>query len=140
MRSDDAHFVKAGGLRWLSGMLLVPIPWARRIWALPFLRALIPTERGAQERGLQHKTPVDSARQMLLQISRWLPDRQIIAISDSSFSVIDLLAAVQSRICMITRLRLDARRFKPALPRGSRAIGRRRMAKNVRSHDSHPRG
>ncbi len=30
VRSSKGHFVKASGLRWLSLMLLVPIPWAGR--------------------------------------------------------------------------------------------------------------
>src|ERR1700712_3351700 len=42
VRSSHGHFVKASGLRWLSLMLLAPIPWAGRIWALPFLTALAP--------------------------------------------------------------------------------------------------
>ena len=33
VRSSHGHFVKASGLRWLSLMLLAPIPWAGRIWA-----------------------------------------------------------------------------------------------------------
>jgi hypothetical protein len=33
VRSSHGHFVKASGLRWLSLMLLVPIPWAGRVWA-----------------------------------------------------------------------------------------------------------
>jgi len=45
VRSSDAHFVKTSGLRWLSLMLLVPIPWAGRVWALPFLTALAPSQR-----------------------------------------------------------------------------------------------
>ena len=45
VRSTHSHFVKASGLRWLSLMLLVPIPWAKRVWALPFLTALAPSER-----------------------------------------------------------------------------------------------
>src|SRR5918998_1419325 len=40
VRSSDAHFVKASGLRWMSLMLLAPVPWAGRVWALPFLTAL----------------------------------------------------------------------------------------------------
>jgi hypothetical protein len=32
VRSSHAHFVKASGLRWLCGMLLVHIPWAGTIW------------------------------------------------------------------------------------------------------------
>ncbi|WP_206756837.1 hypothetical protein, partial [Streptococcus agalactiae] len=39
VRSSHGHFVKASGLRWLSLMLLVPIPGAQRAWALPFLTA-----------------------------------------------------------------------------------------------------
>jgi hypothetical protein len=124
VRSSHGHFVKASGLRWLSVMLLVPISWARRIWALPFLTMLVPSERWARSRGMQHKTLVDGARQTLLQIARWLPDRRIVAVADSSFSVIDLLDAVRSRLCMVTRLRLDARLFAPAPPRRPRAIGR----------------
>lgn len=124
VRSSHGHFVKASGLRWLSVMLLVPIPWARRIWALPFLTMLVPSERWARTRGVRHKTLVDGARQMLLQIARWLPDRRIIAVADSSFSAIDLLDAVRSRVCMVTRLRLDARLFAPAPPRLPKALGR----------------
>ena len=43
VRSSHGHFVNASGLRWLSVMLLVPIPWAERIWAFPFLTALAPS-------------------------------------------------------------------------------------------------
>ncbi len=45
VRSSHSHFVKASGLRWLCTMLLVPIPWAHRVWALPFLTVLAPSER-----------------------------------------------------------------------------------------------
>src|SRR5499426_611960 len=37
VRSSHAHFVKVSGLRWLSCMLLSPMPWAQRVWALPFM-------------------------------------------------------------------------------------------------------
>jgi hypothetical protein len=75
-RSSHGHFVKASGLRWLSTMLPVPVPWSGRVWALPFLTVLVPSERSAAERGVRHKTLIDGARQMLLQIARWLPDRR----------------------------------------------------------------
>jgi hypothetical protein len=51
VRSSRSHFVKASGLRWVSLMLLAPIPWAGRVWALPFLTALAPSERSDAERG-----------------------------------------------------------------------------------------
>ena len=70
VRSSHGHFVKASGLRWLSLMLLAPIPWAGRVWALPFLTALAPSERHCQERGRQHKKLTDWARQLVLQARR----------------------------------------------------------------------
>jgi len=55
VRSSKNHFVKASGLRWLSLMLLAPIPWAGRVWALPFLTVLAPSERYCRERSRRHK-------------------------------------------------------------------------------------
>src|SRR3954447_2998383 len=66
VRSSHSHFVKASGLRWVCLMLLVPIPWAARTWALPVITALAPSERYAQERDRRHKTLTDWARQLLL--------------------------------------------------------------------------
>lgn len=65
VHSSHSHFVKASGLRWLSVMLLAPVPWARRVWALPFLTALAPSERYCRERGIRHKRLTDYARQLL---------------------------------------------------------------------------
>src|SRR5438045_1602180 len=73
VRSSHSHFVKASGLRWVCLMLLVPIPWAARTWALPVLTALAPSERYDAERGRRHKTITDWARQLLLTVRRWWP-------------------------------------------------------------------
>jgi hypothetical protein len=59
VRSSHGHFVKACGLRWISLMLLAPVPWAGRVWALPFLSALGPSERFCRERGQRHKKLTD---------------------------------------------------------------------------------
>src|SRR4028118_380833 len=77
VRSSHGHFVKASGLRWLSLMLLVPISWAGRVWALPFLTVLAPSERHCRERGLRHKRLTDWGRQLVLQARRWLPARPL---------------------------------------------------------------
>src|SRR6266540_670789 len=65
VRSSHAHGVKASGLRWVCLMLLVPVPWAARVWALPVLTALAPSERHDRERGRRHKALADWARQLL---------------------------------------------------------------------------
>jgi len=126
-RSSHGHFVKASGLRWLSVMILPEIAWAGRVWGLPFLTALAPSERYASSRRRRHKKLTDWGRQVLLQTARWLPDRQIIGVADSSYAAIDLLNAVRGRVCMITRLRLDARLFDPPARRQPGTVGRPRV-------------
>jgi hypothetical protein len=127
VRSSKGHFVKASGLRWLSLMLLAPIPWAGRVWALPFLTALAPSERYCREQGRRHKKLTDWARQLALQARRWLPGREVVLLGDSSFAALDLLAALARHglIC-ITRLRLDAALYEPAPPRRPGTVGRPR--------------
>ena len=88
---------------------------------------LAPSERSARERGGQHERLTNWARQALLQAVRWLPGRRVVAVADSSFAVLGLLDAVRRRVCMVTRLRLDARLFAPPPPRTPRTIGRPRV-------------
>ena len=111
VRSSKGHFVKASGLRWLSAMLLVNVPWAGRILALPFLTVLAPSKRFYNNKPRSPKTLVDCARQAVLQICRWLPDRWIVIVADSAFAVLEFLAAVRKHVCVVTRLRLDASLF-----------------------------
>ena len=75
VRSTQERFVKVSGLRWVCLMLLVPVPWAGRVWALPFLSVLAPSERYAAQRGKRHKKITDWARQALLLVQRWWPER-----------------------------------------------------------------
>ena len=111
VRSSKGHFVKASGLRWLSAMLLVRVPWAERIMALPFLTLLAPSKRFYAGTSRAPKTLLDWARQAALQIRRWLPDRYIVVVADSAFAAIEFLAAVRNHVCVVTRLRLDANLF-----------------------------
>jgi hypothetical protein len=111
-------------------MLLVPIPWASRGWALPFLTVLAPAERYHQERGQPHKKLTDWARQMLLQVRRWLPQRALVVVADSSYAALELLHFCQTLatpITCITRLRLDAALYTPAPPRQPGQKGRPRL-------------
>ena len=124
VRSSRGHFVKASGLRWLCLMLLAPVPWAGGVWALPFLSVLAPSERYATAQGQRHRTLTDRARQALLQVARWLPGRQVVAVADSSFAAIALLRDVAPHLTVVTRLRLDACLCEPPPPRRPRQRGR----------------
>ena len=91
VRSSKSHMVKCSGLRWMCMMLLCKVPWARRVWALPFLSALAPSERYCKEQGKRHKKITDWARQIILQLHRWLSGRLLVVLADSSYAALELL-------------------------------------------------
>jgi hypothetical protein len=130
VRSSKSHFVKASGLRWISMQVLTVVPWAGRIWGLPFLTVLAPSERYNVERGRQHKTLPEWGRQMIRQVRRWLPDRALVVVADSTYAVLELLAdaaGLPQPVTMVTRLRLDAALYDPAPPREPGTKGRPRL-------------
>jgi DDE superfamily endonuclease len=128
VRSSRSHMVKASGLRWLCAMVLAEIPWAGRVWALPFLTALCPSERYHRARKQRHKALPEWAGQLIGLIRRWLPGREVIVVADSSYAVIELLeqVSVTPDVNLITRLRLDAALYDPAPTRRPRQNGRPR--------------
>ena len=130
VRSSRHQLVKASGLRWVSLMWLGHVPWAGRYWALPFLTVLAPSERYYRQRGRRHKKLTDWARQMILQLRRWLPQRPLVLVGDSGYAVLDLLHFCQSLpqpVTFITRLRLDAGLYEPAPARRPGQKGRPRV-------------
>jgi hypothetical protein len=130
VRSTHETFVKSSGLRWVCAMLLVEIPWASRVWALPFLSVLAPSERYAAQRGKRHKKITEWAWQMLLLLRRWYPQREIVAVADRAYASLKLLdrcRRLRRPITFITRLRLDAALYEPAPPRRPGQRGRPRI-------------
>jgi hypothetical protein len=115
VRSSKKHVIRCFGLKWVSMMLLVPVPWSRRVWALPFLTAWCwPAEKGSQRR---HKTSIDWVRQMIKQVRRWLPGRRLVLVVDGGFAAVSLaLACVKQRAVMVSRLRWDAALYHPPGP------------------------
>src|SRR5215211_6877799 len=129
-RSSRSHFVKTSALRWVCLTLLAEVPWTRRVWALPFLSALAPSERYCQERGKRHKKITEWAWQLLLVLRRWYPQREIVAVADRAYASLKLLdqcRKLSNPITFITRLRLDAALYEPAPPRRPHQIGRPRI-------------
>ena len=127
VRSSRQQLVKASGLRWISLMWLGHVPWAGRHWALPVLTVLAPSARYYRQQGRRHKKLTDWARQMVLQLRRWLPHRSLVLVGDNSYAVLDLLHCCQSLaqpVTLIARLRLDAALYAPAPPRQTGQNGR----------------
>jgi hypothetical protein len=119
--------VKVRGLRWMCAMLLVPIPWAGRVWALPFLTVLAPSEREAARRRRRDKPLTTWARQMIRQVRRWATDRPLVVVGDRSYAALELLDAVRPIAIVVARLRLDARLFAPPPTRRPGQTGRPRL-------------
>lgn len=129
-RSSHSHFVKTTALRWVCVTLLAEVPWAKRVWSMPFLSALAYSERYAREQGKRHKTLSEWAWQLLLLVRRWLPEREIVAVADGTYASLRLLERCRSLsnpIVFVTRLRLDAALYEPAPPRKPGQMGRPRL-------------
>src|SRR5262245_61727172 len=129
VRSSHTHVVKASGLRWLACMVLTPLSWADRVWALPFLTALCPSERFYEQRGRRHQPLTARAWQLMRLVVRWLPGREMVFVADSSFASLELLDKVATlpRASVITRLRLDAALYDPPPHRAPGTTGRPRL-------------
>jgi DDE superfamily endonuclease len=124
VRSSKKHVVKCFGLKWVTMMLLVPVPWAQRVWALPFLTVLCWPPKSRHKR--RHKTSVDWVRQMMKQVRRWLPQRLLVLVVDGGFASVALaLACLASEVVMVSRLRLDAALYHPPGPHPARQRGRK---------------
>ena len=127
VRSSRHQLVKASGLCWISLMWLGHVPWAGRHWALPVLTVLAPSARYHQQQGRRHKKLTDWARQMILQLRRWLPQRPLVLVGDNGYAVLDLLHRCQSLrepVTLIVCLRMDAALYAPAPARQPGQNGR----------------
>jgi hypothetical protein len=120
VRSTQGEVVKCLGLKWICLMLLVPLPWSPRPWALPFLTLLAPPARADEKAGRRHKTTVDWTIQAVGQVSRWLASAAFIVVGDGAYASVALAHACQARrATLVSRLRLDARLYdfpKPPPP------------------------
>ncbi len=123
VRSTEKHVVTCFGLKWLVMMLLVPLPWSPRPWALPFLTVLAPSARANATGGKRHKTTIDWTIQMVKVVSRWLGWRPWVLVGDGGYACVKLARTCQSYgVTLVSRLRLDAQlhAFPGPVPAGKR--------------------
>jgi len=127
--------VKASGRRWLACMVRAPLSWADRVWALPFLTALCPSERFYAQRGRCPQPLTARAWQIMRLVVRWVPGREIAFVADRSFAALELLDHVTTlpRGSLITRLRRDAALYDPPPQRAPGTKGRPRLKGKRRS-------
>ena len=113
--SSKKHVVKCFALKWLSLSVLVKLPFASRVWALPFLSVLCRAQEKDSKR--QHKSAIDILMTCARLTVRWLPQRTIVLVVDGAFAAVKLAlccsGAPTPRLFLLTRLRLDANLYHP---------------------------
>lgn len=93
-------------------MVLVPLPWSSRPWALPFLTLLAPSEKANAKAGRRHKTTVDWTIQVVKLVSRWLVVAGFILVGDGTYASVALAhTCLPQGATLVSRLRLDARLY-----------------------------
>jgi len=116
VRSTAKHVVTCFGLKWVTMMLLVPLPWSQRPWALPFLTVLAPSQRANTRAGIRHKTTLDWTIQMVHLVARWL-QKPWVLVGDGAYACVRLAWACRThQVTLIARLRLDARLYASPEP------------------------
>jgi hypothetical protein len=129
VRSSRAHFVNGSGRRWLGCLLRTPMSWAHRVWALPVMPALCPSEHCYEPQARRAQTLVQRAWQLIHVVVRWLPGRVVVVGADSRDAALAWLHQVRTWRCArrITRLRLDAALDAPPPTREAGQLGRPRL-------------
>ena len=145
VRSSHKYVVKCFGLKWLSLMLLVKLPWSSRVWALPFLTVLCRARGEGQTAKVwhtrrrrrknkqqakvevalvkatprQHKTAIDILMILMRQVHRWLPERLVVLVVDGGYAAVKLalVCAGTPNLALVTRLRWDASLYHQAAAR-----------------------
>jgi hypothetical protein len=111
VRSAVGRVVLAWGIRWLVFALLVPVPWSRRGWALPFLVLPLLNEKLCQRLKRKHHTVVEVTGWCIGHLRRWQPERPLVLVGDGTYAAVPLANRcrnLQPAVTFVSRLRLDA--------------------------------
>jgi hypothetical protein len=142
--SSRKKSVASSAMRWVSLMALLPVPWSRRVWALPFLTLLALHPHTSAQLGRRHKTVIDLVRQAVLLTRRWLPQQPLVLVTDGALISVKLALTclcLPQPVTFVSRLHFNIRLFDPPPPRAAgqrgpaRVRGPRQATREVRLHD-----
>lgn len=118
VQSGHGKIVTSPGLRWMPVMLLAPVPFIGRTFALPILTVLVPSEKRQKELGLRHRSPQRKAAQVACILRRWLPHANLRIVVDAGYASIGLFKRCKSlKITLVTRMRTNVRLFELPPPK-----------------------
>jgi DDE superfamily endonuclease len=110
-RSSGAKTNIKFGHKWLVLCVLVRLKGWDRPWALPILCGLCISPKVSAANNIRPKTPSQLARQLLIRLMRWLPNRKFILIGDYqvvTHQTAEFARRHSDRVTAIGRLRGDA--------------------------------
>lgn len=116
VRSTQSKTAIKYGHKWLALCVLVQLKGWNRPWALPILCGLCISPKLAGSIGKRQKTASQLARQMLVRLMRWLPERKFILSGDYQVVTHQTVVFAQrhaDRVTVIGRLRSDANLYAP---------------------------
>jgi hypothetical protein len=114
VRSSKKYTVHSFGLRWVSMMVIVAVPWSSRAWGLPFLTVSAPSEKTNEANRKRHKSSIALIMQMIAVVGRWLPKRALVLVTDGGLTAVKLglrCAKLANPVTYVSRLRLDAQLY-----------------------------
>lgn len=118
VRSSHRYTVKTTGVRWQVMQVLVPLPWSQRVWGLPFLSLMMPSESTPRKGNRAYRTSLDWAICMVRLVSRWTR-RSWICVGDGAYGTAKFGWACRHRgVALVARLPWNARlyEFAPTMP------------------------
>jgi hypothetical protein len=122
VRSTRALKVLSFGHCWVVLCVALPLPFARRPWALPVLFRLYRQEVECRRARRPYRKKTELAREMLDQVLAWYPTLRLDAMADQAYGNATVLAALSTRVRWFGAMRPDA--VLTAAP-GPRAAGQR---------------
>jgi hypothetical protein len=124
--STRKRVATASGHNWVVVAVAVCVPGtAMPVLALPILARLHQPGRGQPSCAVL-------AREMLLEILAWFPDRNFTLVGDGAYACKELLADLPERVQFVGRLRGDAAVYDPKPPKAAKGKRGRKAKKGPR--------
>src|SRR4051812_36229369 len=140
VRSSHSYTAFRWGHKWLVVFVLVAVPGATRLWALPIFVILCHSEKEDKKHGRRHQTPAQRLLQAALVLRRWFPQREFVLAADGGFASHELtsrLARLAKGTTYVSRFYANAALYDPPpvvvlKPNGKRPTAGRSRVKGAR--------
>jgi hypothetical protein len=116
VRSTHAYLAWRWGHLWVVLCVLVKLPGAARLWALPVLVALYRTPEENRRRGKPHKTPPDLMRQLTAVLLRGFPEKTFTLAVDGAYACHALARFAhrhRERLTLVSKFYANAALYDP---------------------------